>query len=184
MKMTNILFENIKRAMPGFKGWLRAHGCEIQELSNEYELIRFRSAIGVGVIYTGQKGLSCNVPFVADAILLYLGGHQWEAGKIKPKKRSSSPKRKKELLLRDGDNCFYCGKPLKSDITEEHLVPVSQQGYNRLDNIVLAHAECNSRAGHMSLVDKIHFRDEVNYNIVSFEKSHNQLLTTNEEEIS
>jgi len=173
MKITTIAPEAFQGRLPDFKDWLREHGCEIQEPSNEYELVRFRSAIGVGVLYIGKGGLSCNVPFVADALLLFLNKHQWEVGKIKPKKRFPSPKRKKELLLRDGDCCFYCGRPLNSDITEEHLVSVSQQGYNRLDNIVLAHAECNSRAGSMSLMAKIHFRDEVNCNIVSFQKSHN-----------
>ena len=166
--------------MPGFKDWLREHGCEIQEPSNEYELVRFRSTIGVGVIYIGQKGLSCNVPFVTDALTLFLTGSQWEAGKVTPKKRCPSPKRKKELLLRDGDRCFYCGRLLESDITEEHLVSVSQGGYNHLDNIVLAHFKCNSLAGHMSLIEKIQLRDELSWGI-----EHEQtklLLTTNEEE--
>ena len=170
MKITTISPSTMKRQIPPFKDWLREHGCEIQEPSNEYELVRFNSAIGVGVIYTGQRGLSCNVPFALDALTLFLTKSQWEAGKVKPKRHAVAPKRKKELLLRDGDQCFYCGMPLKSDITAEHLVSVSQGGYNRLDNIVLAHAECNQRAGHMSLVDKIHFREEVNCNIVSFQK--------------
>ncbi len=160
MKLTNISYTLLKGQLSAFKDWLREHGCEIQEPSNEYELVRFRSAIGVGVIYTGQKGISCNVPFVADALGLFTSGQQWEAGKIQPKKRYPSPKRKKELLLRDGKCCFYCDKWLGDDITEEHLVSVSQGGYNRLDNIVLAHELCNQRAGHMSLIDKIHFRDQ------------------------
>lgn len=168
MKITTISPSTMKRQIPAFKDWLREHGCEIQEPSNEYELIRFNSAIGVGVIYTGQKGLSCNVPFAVDALSLFLTTSQWEAGKIKPKKRCPSPKRKKELLLRDGDRCFYCGRLLNADITEEHLVSVSQGGYNRLDNIVLAHFKCNSLAGHMSLVQKILFRDKMHCSIVDF----------------
>jgi len=157
----NMSHEIIFTQITAFKDWLREHGCEIQEPSNEYELVRFRSAIGVGVLYTGKRGLSCNVPFVVDAVQLFLAGQQWEAGKIAPKKRITSPKRKKELLFRDGDICFYCGKPLEADITEEHLVPISQQGYNRLDNVVLAHFGCNALAGHMSLVQKIHLRDKL-----------------------
>jgi hypothetical protein len=168
----NLSQEIMLTQISAFKNWLREHGCEIQEPSNEYELVRFRSAIGVGVLYTGKRGLSCNVPFVVDAVQLFLARQQWEAGKIAPKKRSPSPKRKKELLARDGDTCFYCGLLLESDITEEHLVSVSQGGYNRLDNIVLAHFECNRLAGHMSLVQKIHLRDKMRH----------QLLTTNEEE--
>lgn len=165
MKITNISFVVIKGRLPEFKDWLRAHGCEIQELSNEYELVRFKSNIGVGVLYAGQKGLSANVPFVADAISLFIGGLQWKAGKVTATKRSPSPKRKKELLLRDGDRCFYCGEQLKSDITEEHLVSVSQRGYNRLDNIVLAHFKCNELASHRSLVEKIQLRDEMKWGV-------------------
>lgn len=157
--------ENLFSAITKFEDYLRAHGCEIQPKSNEYELLRFKSAIGVGVIYTGGKGLSCNVPFVSDALNLFFAGQSWAAGKVEAKKRFPSPKRKKELLLRDGDSCFYCGEPLESDITEEHLVSVSQQGYNRLDNIVLAHLKCNNRASHKSLVEKIQLRDEMKWGV-------------------
>ena len=72
MKITNISPATMKRQIPAFKDWLREHGCEIQEPSNEFELARFNSAVGVGVVYLGGKGLSVNVPFVADALKLFL----------------------------------------------------------------------------------------------------------------
>lgn len=144
-----------------FKDYLRRHGCEIQEPSNEFELVRFRSPLGVGVLYVGKKGVSCNVPFVADALTLFFNKSPWEAGKAQPTKRSTSPKRKQALLARDGDTCFFCSLPLGSDITEEHLVSVAQRGRNHLDNCVLAHYSCNKKAAAMSLIDKIKLRDQM-----------------------
>ena len=161
MKIPDIHIENMRDHLSSFKDYLRGHGCTIQEASNDYELVRFKSGIGVGVLYYGQKGLSCNVPFVADALNLYFSGEHWQSGKVKAGTRTPSPKRKKELLIRNGDECFYCGFSLGDDITEEHLVSIAQQGSNNLDNIVLAHAKCNQLAGHKSLVEKIHFRDEL-----------------------
>ena len=155
--------ENIYASLSKFEDYLRSHVCELQPKSNEYELVRFKSAIGVGVIYTGSKGLSCNVPFVSDALNLFFANQPWVAGKVEPKKRHPSPKRKKELLDRDGDSCFYCNNLLKEDITEEHLVSISQHGYNHLDNIVLAHFKCNQLASHKSLVEKIQLRDKMKW---------------------
>jgi len=147
--------------IPAFEDYLRSHGCEIQEKSNEYELVRFASAMGVGVIYTGKKGITCNVPFVADVVQLFMAGRPWLAGKALGTKRTPSAKRKQALLKRDGPLCFYCSKPMTTDMTEEHLVPASQQGSNRLDNIVLACFPCNQRASHKSLVEKIKLRDQI-----------------------
>lgn len=51
------------------------------------------------------------------------------------------------LLVRDGRNCWLCGRDLGSDITIEHLVPAADGGGNELDNLVLAHARCNMAMG-------------------------------------
>ena len=161
MQIADVTSNALLARIPAFKDYLREHGCEIQPLSNDYELVRFKSALGVGVIYTGKRGLSGNVPFVADALTLFLTGQPWESGKVRPTIRNSSPKRKAALLKRDGPNCWFCSKPLGSDITEEHLIPVTQRGSNHLDNIVLAHTDCNGLASHKSLVEKILLRDQL-----------------------
>lgn len=163
MKLPNMTNSTLlmANALSRFENYLREHGCEILPTSNEYELLRFRSALGVGVIYTGKKGLSCNVPFVADAVQLFLADQQWQAGKIPGTKSTTSPKRKAALLARDGDLCWLCNLPLNGDITEEHLVSRAQRGKNTLDNIVLTHFKCNERLGHLALVDKIKLRDQM-----------------------
>lgn len=59
------------------------------------------------------------------------------------------------LRKRDGDNCFYCRKDMKtmSSMTIEHLTPRSHGGGNFLDNLALACAKCNERRGSFNLVD-------------------------------
>lgn len=66
------------------------------------------------------------------------------------------PKNVREKLLnRDGDLCFYCGNPLLGDATIEHLVGMWVGGsHNKLDNLVLAHMKCNSKAGILPVKDK------------------------------
>ena len=47
------------------------------------------------------------------------------------------------LLDRDGPRCHWCRRPLGSDISIEHLRPLSRGGGNDLDNLALAHRGCN-----------------------------------------
>ena len=52
------------------------------------------------------------------------------------------------LIRRDGPNCHYCGKPVtKRTRSRDHVVPRSLYGPNSLDNLVLAHKDCNVRRG-------------------------------------
>ena len=61
-------------------------------------------------------------------------------------------------MERDGDNCFYCGQPLRNDITYEHLIPKAFYGPNSIDNLVLAHSFCNTIAGILPLFEKFDLR--------------------------
>ena len=57
--------------------------------------------------------------------------------------------RKKQLIIfqltrRDGHKCTYCKKGLKeSDMTIDHLVPISRGGTDEIHNLVIACAHCN-----------------------------------------
>jgi 5-methylcytosine-specific restriction endonuclease McrA len=62
---------------------------------------------------------------------------------------------RKMLLKRDGDLCFFCGKPLKEDITIEHLLSMSKGGSNSIENLVLAHSLCNELASCLSCAEKM-----------------------------
>ncbi len=81
------------------------------------------------------------------------------------RKRKSEAKHKyrpewmPELLKRQQGLCFYCKHPIgvgikkerghKRRATLDHVKPVSQQGYNKLENLVAACSPCNSRKGSM-----------------------------------
>jgi hypothetical protein len=52
------------------------------------------------------------------------------------------------LIERDGDRCWYCGFTFADGeraCTIDHVVPVSQGGTNRIENIRLACFRCNMR---------------------------------------
>lgn len=71
---------------------------------------------------------------------------------------------RQKLYERDGTLCFYCGEELiHPDITFEHLVASRFGGSNRIENLVLAHAKCNGAAGHLPVVEKIKFRETLQY---------------------
>lgn len=61
----------------------------------------------------------------------------------------------REVADRDGWRCHLCGKavpdrPSKSrplDATLDHLIPISAGGPHTLDNVALAHHQCNSQRG-------------------------------------
>lgn len=44
--------------------------------------------------------------------------------------------------------CYLCGKAVKlSDATRDHKVPKSLWGYNHIENLALAHKNCNHLRG-------------------------------------
>lgn len=55
---------------------------------------------------------------------------------------------KKNILLRDGNRCMYCGKKgTGADLQLEHILPRSRGGKNTWENLVAACDRCNSRKG-------------------------------------
>lgn len=64
------------------------------------------------------------------------------------------------LLKRDGSKCFFClGEMRRGDITIEHLLAQSHGGSNNEHNLALAHSVCNSKAGNLSIVEKVSIRE-------------------------
>lgn len=65
------------------------------------------------------------------------------------------------LRERDGDHCFYCLRFMgREQMTIEHLLPQKLKGSDSLQNLVLAHAHCNELAGHLSIAEKVRFREQ------------------------
>lgn len=134
-----------------FKKWLDINGAEILPVTNEWEAVRFKGS-ETGVLY--KSGKFSNI-YAQEAFEAFRTKSDWKGKPINLGREKSYKKQKKELLLRDGDKCFYCDKPLKDDITLEHLISLVKGGPNTLSNMVLAHNKCNNNAGNKTVVEKM-----------------------------
>ena len=58
--------------------------------------------------------------------------------------RSHYPLNNPALFARDGNLCLYCAQPFpSSELTRDHIVPVSRGGEDRWENVVTACRRCN-----------------------------------------
>ncbi|PVX84320.1 HNH endonuclease [Paraburkholderia unamae] len=142
-----------------FEAFLVERGAQVLQPTNEWEVLRFKTARGVSVIYRNAKDGLTFTGEAADAWNGLAKGNNWrgvEAVKRPPKVSAYV----RALLKRDGDACFYCAQPMsEEDRTVEHLVARSHGGPNHLSNMVLAHRLCNANAGHLSAMEKIRLRE-------------------------
>lgn len=143
------------RLMPlaAFRKRLEEAGAEILAPTNPYEVLRFRSSKGVGVVYKGKRGETWNAEALAARD--HLDARAGSLAPVAVKGRRRDKATVGSLLVRDGDACLFCGKPLDGDITVEHLVAIAHGGPNHVSNLFLAHAACNQAAGHMSAPEKV-----------------------------
>jgi len=146
----------LRKHVPTFKAWLVENGSEILVPTNPYEVIRFKTDLGVGVIYCKGTGrLSSWVNGAEEAFRAFAEKKPWRAV---PRTKRTSGKRKNRyetLVDRDGDTCLYCGKPMTAaEATIEHIVSATHGGPNHLANFALAHQHCNNEAAHLSAREK------------------------------
>ena len=151
------------RRLAAFKSFLNASGAEIFSSPNAYEVIRFRAAGEMATIYRNSAGKLKFVGPVRSAWTAFTGNLPFRAA---PKAKRAKGERRAELvaalIARDGRACFYCPHPLMPGLeTIEHLVPTTAGGPDHLANMALAHRRCNERAGTLSLVKKIHLRENL-----------------------
>jgi hypothetical protein len=141
-----------------FRDWLKAHGAEVLEPTNRYEVVRFATARETCVIYRGKRGFSYTGEAQAawDA---FAGNRTWDAGSRQVKSAGARAPKVRALLERDGEMCFYCHIPLLEDCTLEHLLSKIHGGTNHIANLALAHQVCNRDASHLSVVEKVKLRE-------------------------
>jgi hypothetical protein len=143
-----------------FRNWLAANGAEVLEPTNEWELVRFRTGTGTGVIYSNKAGGTTFSGPADKAWNAFKSGGSWRATP-KTKRQQKSTPRIQAIRERDGGCCFFCLKPVSvEEESEEHLVPVTAGGPNHISNLFLAHRLCNQRAGHLSAPEKIRMHVE------------------------
>jgi hypothetical protein len=143
-----------------FEKWLVERGAELLTPTNEWELLRFRTEKGTGIIYTNKHGHLTWMGPATEAYLAHVSNRSsWRAVPREERKYKSSPTCQ-ALRRRDGDACFYCHLPVAvEDESVEHLVNLTHQGPDHIANMALAHRDCNREAGHLSVMEKIRFRE-------------------------
>ena len=139
------------KKMAAFQAWLIANGSEVFPTTNTYEIARFSTPEGTGLIHRNEAGrISSWQHGAKEAYFAFIGAKPWHASGSRPARRSKSDRVVLALIERDGSTCMYCGVPMApAEITLEHIVPVTHGGPNHMANLALAHKLCNSTAGHL-----------------------------------
>lgn len=153
----NPSFDTFRKKLDKFIQFLKQSGAEVLVPTNEWEMLRFDSHKGIGVVYFNKRRELRFTGQAKKAWDAYCTAGAFE-GAIKGKRGILTP-RVKTLLERDGDCCFLCHLPLGDDITVEHLCAVVNGGPKHISNLVLAHDDCNKKLGHLSVMEKIKMRE-------------------------
>lgn len=162
-----------------FLAWLAENGAEICTPTNAYEVVRYRAywkkpRAETHIIYAKENGLLTFTGATKAHYQRFLAGEPMVASgeqfvskfdhtaptepQGEPSDETPTARRRKKLMARDGDGCWFCATPLRHDITIEHLVPQSRGGGNDLANLVLAHSKCNQAAANLSISEKAELR--------------------------
>jgi len=145
-----------------FKQWLQAHGATIVPKKRDCEVLRFTHGKATGVIVANKARVYKPNETAARYLQLFEGAaHAPDIGARTSKTARKREARVRELTKRDGGDCFYCGKPIDTELSIEHLVPKCHSGPEHLSNLCLAHKHCNRRAGNQSVVGKVRLREKL-----------------------
>jgi hypothetical protein len=142
-----------------FCKWLLAHGADVLSTYSDWELCRFRTGAVIHTLYTTKRGeLNFSSPNTETIYWQFVKG-ETPNFHLKPKRPSMRVRssKLKEVLKRDGDKCVFCQKPFTTakPPTLEHFLALIHGGSNHLSNLAAAHPECNAKAGHLSILQKL-----------------------------
>lgn len=163
--MTDLGFLQKPKKVVALQNFLTQRGAEVLPPTNPYEVLRFRAASGVNVIYRNEGWQI--TPIGADivaAIQAFQTGLSWHALPKRKQRPRPHARRVRQIIRalrqRDGDGCFYCGQPCsEEDESIEHLLSRATEGPDRLENYVLAHRSGNNDAGVLPIMLKIRIRE-------------------------
>ncbi|MEM7765213.1 MAG: HNH endonuclease [Pseudomonadota bacterium] len=89
---------------------------------------------------TGQRSI-----VQVSSIIATLGTHQ---GLAQQRDRYVPPLNNRTLFKRDANICLYCGmKFSNSELTRDHITPISQAGEDKWTNVATACRRCNNHKG-------------------------------------
>lgn len=166
-----------------FLAFVAANGGEVGTPTSPYEVVRYRAywrgtqTSAVHIVYAKENGLLTWTGGSQGHYRAFLDGARMDdlpgasegpkaapAEQRLPKKGGkgkSTSKTRAAIRARDGNDCWFCGKPMGDDCTLEHLVAKAKGGANSLANYALAHRKCNADAADLPLVEKIAMRDRL-----------------------
>lgn len=149
-----------EKTMQKFHAWLGCHGSEVLRPTNPYEVTRFTTPEGVGIIYRDKNGnITKKINGAEGAWSAFQQGNPWSGRSTTP--RADRPRNKRMTFIqriagRDGWTCAYCGRTLtEHTATIEHFCALSKGGADNLSNMVLACREHNQGAGSMNVREKL-----------------------------
>jgi 5-methylcytosine-specific restriction endonuclease McrA len=161
-----------------FRDWLARRSAIMLPPSNQWEIFRAETRLGVLVGYKNRKGKVSFNSGNATAIWSDFENDKQPpslAPQVGQREDHSAKKKKKQIraiMVRDGENCFFCNALLKRPFSKdeadkrirvpatiEHFIPISKGGPNNLHNYVCACNTCNNEVGSMSVLEKVRFRD-------------------------
>lgn len=65
---------------------------------------------------------------------------------------NNKPRKRVKVWHRDKKRCHICGEKVDLSVaTLDHLIPISSGGGDNLDNLAIAHRECNLKRGNGGL---------------------------------
>ena len=83
-----------------------------------------------------------------------LVGHFFRKKSMKYKRANLSPRKRLEILKRDGFRCHSCGATAKTTCLDvNHKVPISKGGTNNDSNLITLCFKCNRGAGNSIFVN-------------------------------
>lgn len=146
-----------------FTVWLIDCGGEVLPGTNPYEVLRTATRYGVNVIYRNKAGKINWPDELQEALSAFRAGRKINLCQSL-KKRTRNQGIIDRIIERDGLECWFSGEAfsgrLDERITIEHLCAIAHGGPNHISNLVIATAEWNRKAGHLSVAEKVRLRDQ------------------------
>lgn len=151
--------EEFRKVLPLFQRWAEVRGSVFEKPTNPYELARFTTPEGLGIVYQNGKGRISSWQCGANEAWL-----EWlnpdSAWRVTPHVNKVTGEKRRVrvdvLLHRDGNTYAYCGWPMADDdVTLEHWISLTHGGSNETSNLMLAHKYCNNLASHMNIREKL-----------------------------
>jgi len=125
--MQNCIVLNADYTFLNVVNWQRAICLIVKE---KVEVLKYTDK----VISNAEKTLTMKIPAVIKLIKA-----------IRSLYRNRVPFSKRNVMVRDGFVCGYCGS--KETLTIDHILPVSRGGKSTFENCVTACKKCNSKKG-------------------------------------